>query len=94
MRTKRTRERVDALLVDLAAEYGEYRDREKTWQNTETAYDRIFGRFETNTNGGTGVWVRDAADRVLLVRQVGGEDWSEPAGKREPGESIAEAAVR
>ena len=94
MRTQRSRERVDSLLVDLAAEYGEYRVREKTWQNTQTAYDRIFDRFEANTNGGAGVWVRDAADRVLLVRQEGGEEWSEPAGKREPGESFAEAAVR
>lgn len=94
MRTKRSRERVDSLLVDLAAAYGEYRVQEKTWQNTQEAYDRIADRFEGNANGGAGVWVRDAADRVLLVRQGGGEDWSEPGGKREPGESFADAAVR
>jgi len=33
-------------------------------------------------------------NRVLLVRQPGGEGWALPGGKREPGESAARAAAR
>lgn len=94
MRTKRSRERANALLVGLAAEFGEYRVSEKTWENTQGNYDRIADQFESNHHGGAGVWVRDAADRVLLVRQEGSEAWSEPGGAREPGESFPTTAVR
>jgi ADP-ribose pyrophosphatase YjhB (NUDIX family) len=92
--TQRSRERVDSLLVALAAEYGEFRVREETWNTTQAAYDRLEERFEAGSNGGAGIWVRDTDRRVLLVRHEGEERWSEPSGKREPGETFSETARR
>lgn len=91
---RRSRVRADAVLVRLAARYGEFRVREDVWQTTQTAYDRLADRFEANANGGAGIWVRDATDAVLLVRHEGSETWAEPSGKRERGEPFPEAARR
>ena len=90
---RRSRVRVDELLVRLAADYGEFRVREETWQRTQTGFDRLHERFEAGANGGAGIWLRDE-DGVLLVRHDGEETWSEPGGKREPGETFPETARR
>jgi 8-oxo-dGTP diphosphatase len=91
--TRASREWVDELLVDLAAEHGEFRVREQTWQLDVDTYDRFRERYEAGHSGGAGVWVHhDGA--VLLVRHEGETAWSEPGGKVEPGESFREAALR
>lgn len=92
--TRRSRLRTDEIFVRLAAEYGEFRVREETWQTTQANYDRLRERFEAGSNGGAGIWVSDGEAGVLLVRHEGEDAWSEPSGKREPGESFPETARR
>lgn len=92
--TRRSRERADALLSGLSAEYGEFEVREERWEQPTEGYETLLERFRAETNGGAGIWVRDPDAGVLLVRHEGEVGWSEPAGKREPGESFAETAVR
>lgn len=92
-RTRRSRERTDEIIVEHAAEYGEFRVRELQWELTPSEYERYRERLDENAGGGAGVWVtRD--DAVLCVRHEGEVTWSEPGGKREPDESFSEAARR
>lgn len=91
--TRRSRERTDAVLVDHAAEWGPFRVRELEWAHSAEDHDRLRERFEREANGGAGVWLtRD--DAVLLVRHEDEDAWSDPGGKREAGETFAEAARR
>lgn len=91
--TQTSREWVDHLLVELAAEHGTFRVREQTWTLDPESYAQLRHRYEAGHSGGAGVWVQhDGA--VLMVRHEGEDSWSEPGGKVEPGESFAEAARR
>lgn len=92
-RTRESREHVDAWLVDLAAEHGPFTVREQVWDLTAAEYDAVLGRHEDGHAGGAGAWVT-TDEAVLMVRHEGETAWSEPGGKREPGESFTEAAVR
>ena len=92
-RTRRSRERTDEIIVDHAAEYGDFRVRELLWELSQSEYEAYRERYEAGAAGGAGVWVtRD--DAVLCVRHEDEQAWSEPGGKREPGETFAEAARR
>lgn len=92
-RTRRSRERTDEIIVEHAAEHGEFRVRELQWELTSDAYDTLRDRFEAGADGGAGVWItRD--DAVLCVRHEGEDAWSDPGGKREAGETFREAARR
>jgi 8-oxo-dGTP diphosphatase len=91
--TTSSRQWVDHVLVELAADHGAFRVREQTWSLPPEAYDSFRERYEAGHSGGAGVWVQhDGA--VLMVRREGEAAWSEPGGKVEPGESFAEAATR
>lgn len=91
--TRSSREWVNTLLVDLAADHGTFRVREQTWMLDPDSYESFRDRYEAGHSGGAGVWVRHD-DAVLLVRHEGEDSWSEPGGKIEPGETFAESAKR
>ena len=91
---QQSRDRAERLVVDLSDAYGEFEVREDRWEQTIERYDGLLERFRAEANGGAGIWVCDPDKGVLLVRHEGDTGWSEPAGKREPGESFAETAVR
>jgi 8-oxo-dGTP diphosphatase len=91
--TRESREWVDQVLVDLAAEWGSFRVREQHWELDETSYEAFRRRYEAGHSGGAGVWVQHDGS-VLMVRHEGETAWSEPGGKVDPGESFAEAARR
>lgn len=92
--TERSRVRVDDALQRLRETYGEFDVVEETWSFSPDGHDWIVDRFEQGTIGGAGAWIRDGAGEVLLVREAGGDGWSEPGGKHEPGETLAETATR
>lgn len=67
---------------------------EDRWTLGPDAYAWVRDRFAAGTLGGAGVWLRNDAGQVLLVRNEGTTEWAEPGGKHEPGESLAETARR
>lgn len=88
---------VDDALERLRETHGDVPVVESEWTVDRVVYDRTVERFEAGTVGGAGAWVtreRDGATEALVVRHEGEQGWSEPAGKQEPGESLAETAVR
>ena len=91
--TRRSRRRSDEVLVEHAAAHGEFGVRELTWELSAAEYEALLERFEDGAAGGAGVWVT-RGDAVLLIRHAGETAWSDPGGKREPGESFREAACR
>lgn len=93
----RARTAVDETLHGLRERYGDVSVVESDWTVDRVVYDRTVERFEAGTVGGAGAWVtreRDGSVEALVVRHEGERGWSEPAGKQEPGESLAETAVR
>ena len=90
----RSRARVEDALARLRADYGEFEAVEDEWHLSREEYEWVLERFEAGTVGGAGVWVRNDDGEVLLVREEGAEGWSEPSGKHEPGETLAETARR
>jgi ADP-ribose pyrophosphatase YjhB (NUDIX family) len=91
---RRSKRRVEAHLERLRETYGSFEKVETTWALSSGGYEATVERFEAGTVGGAGVWITDDDGKVLLVRQDGEDGWSEPAGKVEPGETLAEAARR
>ncbi|SDJ96605.1 ADP-ribose pyrophosphatase YjhB, NUDIX family [Halovenus aranensis] len=85
---------VESVLQRLNEDYSEFRVVEKTWERTDSDYERVRRQFERNGLGGAGVWLVNDAGEVLLVRDEGDDGWSDPGGKREPGESYESAAKR
>lgn len=92
--TERSREHVRELGERLREEYGEFETVEKTWRHPPGFYEELVERFEEGYAGGAGAWVYDEDGRVLLVKDRGGTGWSDPGGKRQPGESFVETAHR
>lgn len=92
--TKRSKERVDDALQRLRETYGDIDVVEETWSFGPEGHDWIVDRFEAGTIGGAGAWIHNDAGEVLLLREAGGDGWSEPGGKHEPGETLAETATR
>jgi len=97
-RTRRSRERTDGTLVAHAADYGTFPVRELVWELSPAEHDRLVERFEAEAAGGAGVWTRGTTPNgepgVVCVRREGEAAWSEPGGKRVPGETFRTAAVR
>lgn len=91
---RRSKRRVEAYLETLREEYGPFERVESTWPLSSAGYEATVERHEAGTVGGAGVWITNDDGEVLLVRQEGESGWSEPAGKVEPGETLAEAACR
>lgn len=91
--TRRSRAWTDEVIVEHAAEYGEFRVREDEWELSIAEYDELRERFEAGAAGGAGVWIT-REDAVLCVRHEDEEAWSDPGGKREAGETFHEAACR
>ena len=92
--SEQSRERVEDALARLEAQYGDVVVVDDEWHVSEAEYGWIVDRFDAGTVGGAGVWVRNDDGAVLLVREEGEDCWSEPSGKHEPGESLAETARR
>ena len=92
--TDRSKSVVKARLSELQTMYGELKRVEKTWKFAPAAYERFAERVEAGTIGGAGVWITNDAGEVLLVRNEGDDAWSDPGGKVEADESMADAAVR
>ncbi|WP_415380916.1 NUDIX hydrolase [Halosimplex sp. TS25] len=90
----RSRERVDDWLADLRERYDDFDRVEKRWEVSPEAYERDRDRIAAGANGGAGVWITNDDGEVLLARNDGDEGWADPGGKREAGESFAEAARR
>lgn len=90
----RSRLRVDGLITALAAEYGTFPVRELVWDLDPTEYESFRSRYDAGGSGGAGIWATDETGHVLLVQHTGESAWSEPGGKREPGESFVTAARR
>lgn len=85
---------VETRLSELQAAYGTFERVEKTWEVSTRAYTQFAERVEAGAIGGAGVWVINDDGMVLLVQNEGDDAWSDPGGKVESGESMAEAAVR
>lgn len=92
--TERSRSRVQAAIERLEARFGAFPVREEAWSVTPDEYAFTRERFRAGTLGGAGVWVRNRAGEVLLVRDAERTGWGDPGGKHEPGESLAETARR
>lgn len=90
-----SRARVTQTLEELADRFGAVDVLDDEWQVDPEWYEQIVRRFEAGTVGGAGTWTTRQHDgAVLLVRERPGGPWSEPSGGQEPGESLAETAVR
>ncbi|NHX35708.1 MULTISPECIES: NUDIX domain-containing protein [Halolamina] len=88
---------VDDTLDRLEARYGTVAVTETEWHVDPATYDAAAERAAAGTVGGAGTWVRrehNGTTEALLVREADQGGWSEPAGKQEPGESLAAAACR
>lgn len=86
---------VRALVADLAAAHGEVDLVGRRVECEPDARDAIVDGFEAfGVVGGAGVRLRDADDRVLLVRYRGADGWVEPGAARRPGESYPACARR
>ncbi|QZY00227.1 NUDIX domain-containing protein [Halobaculum rubrum] len=94
MVTDASRAVVDDAIARLREEWGDCPLAEPHWEVTPAEWERDRERFAADTLGGAGAWVRRDDGAALMVRHEGESAWSEPGGKDEPGESIAEAAVR
>lgn len=88
---------VDDTLERLEARYGSAPVRNSEWHVDPNTYDATAARADAGTVGGAGAWVRrerDGTTEALMVNEADHGGWSEPAGKQEPGESLAAAACR
>lgn len=92
--TNESKRRVENALTRLRDEYGEFDVVEDAWQFSQDEYEWLIERFEAGTVGGAGAWVCNDEGEVLLVRHQDEETWSDPGGKHEPGETLAETARR
>lgn len=97
MNPERAARAVDDALERLQERYGTVAVRETEWQVGPGTYDATAERAAAGTVGGAGAWIqreRDGTTEALMVREDDHGGWSEPAGKQEPGESLAAAARR
>lgn len=86
---------VNGLIADFAAEYGEVDLVGRRVDCEPDAYDALRETFEAfGVVGGAGCRVRDADDRVLLVRYEAADGWVDPGDSRQPGESYRMCAER
>lgn len=92
--TRRSRRVVVGLMRRLGDDYGGFKVIGKTWTHEPTSYRRLVEHFESGAVGGAGVWLTNEAGEVLLVRNEGEDGWTDPGGKIEPGETVAETARR
>jgi ADP-ribose pyrophosphatase YjhB (NUDIX family) len=88
---------VDESLERVQERYGSVTVRDSEWRVDPAAYDATAERAAAGTVGGAGAWIRrerDGTSEALMVREADHGGWSEPAGKQEPGESLAATACR
>ena len=89
--------RVADAVSRLREQYDTVPTRTTHWPVARATYEATRERAAQGTVGGAGAWVTRTVDderEALVVRDRGDEGWSEPAGKQEPGETLAEAARR
>lgn len=94
MVTDASKRAVADAIDGLREEWGDCETVDQQWNVSPEQWDRDRVRFDAGTVGGAGAWVRRDDGRALVVRHADEPGWSEPAGKQEPGESLAETAVR
>jgi len=92
--TERSRALVADLRDRLEDEYGELDVIERTWRHPAPMYEDLVDRFEEGHAGGAGAWVYDDEGRVLLIRESKRAAWTDPGGKRAPGEQFEATAMR
>lgn len=92
--TARSRSHFESVVDRLESDYGSFPVVDKEWSMARSVYENVRDRFDEDGAGGAGVWLTDEAGRVLLVRNEGDDGWSDPGGKRDPGESFETAARR
>ncbi|MFC5973225.1 NUDIX hydrolase [Halomarina salina] len=84
---------LDRTLATLAAEYGSVEVVGEAHEVAPDEYDRLLERADAFDGcGGAGAWLRDEADRVLLVESDAG--WREPGTTRLPDDDPIDAARR
>jgi len=90
-----TRASVDAAIERLEAEFGSVPVERVTVENDPEFFEAGVKAAAEGTLGGAGAWVHDEDDRVLFIRHPNDpETWGLPGGGIEPGETLAETAVR
>ena len=94
MVTETSRRAVERALTTLEDRYDDVPVTQETWRVDAATYERTRERARRGTVGGAGAWVRRDDGAALVVREADEDGWSEPAGKQEPGERLAETAVR
>jgi len=87
-------DRFESLRDRLEDDYGTVPVVEKRWHVDPASYDRVRERLRAGASGGAGIWLRNGAGEVLLVRNEGDDGWGDPGGKVEHGESFETAASR
>jgi ADP-ribose pyrophosphatase YjhB (NUDIX family) len=89
------RHHVNALVADLAAEYGEVDLIGRRVECDPDDRDAVVEAFDAfGVVGGAGIRVENESDRVLLARYEGADGWVDPGDGRRPGESYRECARR
>lgn len=89
-----SRRRVRDAISALRVTFDEVPVVDVEWQVSPEEYERTRARHDAGTVGGAGTWTTRADGAVLLVRDEGGDGWTDPGGKHEPGESLVETAER
>lgn len=86
--------RVDELIEELQEKYGDFEVGEKTWEVSEEGLETETQNFKEGGYGGAGIWLTNEDGEVLLVKNKGDEEWGDPGGHHENGESFETAAKR
>lgn len=90
-----TRTAVEAAIEWIERRYGDVTVERHTEADPPERFEHGVEVAEAGKLAGAGAWVEDDDGRVLFVRHPNApEDWGLPGGGVEPGETLAETAVR
>lgn len=86
--------KVDKLIENLKHRYSDFEINEKTWEVSKGGLETESDNFRNGGYGGAGIWLTNEEGEVLLVKNKGDEEWGDPGGHHENGESFETAAKR
>lgn len=86
--------KVDELIEELKERYEDFEVNEKTWEVPEEGLETETQNFKEGGYGGAGIWLTNEEGEVMLVKNKGDEEWGDPGGHQENGESFETAAKR